>query len=1259
MKVSFFFPRSIAVVMAGCGLLCGMEAIAHAQAHDGDRTSADVHDRPGDDRLPVPAEAIVDAAIALIRDAYEADYEAAKQSGEPERLLVQLAKLARDETDPVREYAILVEAESLAAQYDDSRRAIELLNTRAERFRLDGLALRGQLLKRLAGPKITADLDLYDRAMETAQEAMRVERFDVARDAATLAISVATAIDRGEKMGQKKRGKEPAAGVAVPPPLGPDLVKRSRAFQARIRRRDQLFDAYSTALANVKENPGSPADYATIGTYRCFVRGDWESGLPALVKGSESPFSAIAAEETRTMADVDRVPRQVFGLAGRWWDAAEGKSVAEEESEAIKDHASGLYESVYAALTDSLEKRVAESRITSRPKRPSSGGGVFPTKPLRLAMHGLGGRRYVDPATFGPDWLGFNPPCGGAEKAWIKEGMFAVITTKGALAWPAVSASRYVCEFEITFTGTERDLKICLGDTWDAEQIFFDYVPDRKAVECSLRVWRHSHWGWFGHRDFEIDKRHAFRLVVGDGRANLFAGGTPVLGAADSWPTDCRLRIWSGFASGTIIHSLSFRPLTAVDVQQCGWEMPPSIVDGQPAIAAGRIARLTDGLGDTPAAGKRCKAALVGSPLAWIEPGTFQMGSSRPGDVRTQTVTLTNGFWIGQTEVTQREYRQVMGFNPSRIAGSDYLPVDWVAWEDCEAFCRKLNEAARQAGTLPAGYEYRLPTEAEWEYACRAGSEEDYSTAPQSVWDRERSDRRPREVAEAEPNTWGLYDMHGNAMEWCRDRWYEYPGRTTASETDPYRPGRPAVESFVVRGGAWWLAADTCSSHWRSLCTNTPAGGYRGFRVALAPAQRVVHDKTLVVWATLHNLGQRGGGLLSLEDPRGLFDAIVFGEALPFRWTIGCESGKRGCQTPARVAMEDSKPSQRVQIAIVYSGSSVALFRDGAESVRYEQEAPVPYRVADASVLLGTRHIPVPENGLFAGEIDDARIYDVALTSDQIRALVPNKPSDLKPLGWWHFEDDTIADATGTFPHAQAYGSARVREGRLVLDGRDGFVVCRRPPPQVPDEVLKKQLLVDFLAPGAVPGRGGLPIRGEPLDLLKLANPERDAVWGAWKRTGEELESGGDRDARIRFPVRPPREYEYGVEFTRLSGEDCVGQCCTVDGRGFFSLLGGNRNTITALERLDWRDATANTGTQRRTAWITSGKRHSATVRLRHDRVEILFDGQQIIAEPMDGSRASYHPSWQIPEMMLGLGTSLSPTRFHRATVTDIGQRDR
>jgi formylglycine-generating enzyme required for sulfatase activity len=150
-------------------------------------------------------------------------------------------------------------------------------------------------------------------------------------------------------------------------------------------------------------------------------------------------------------------------------------------------------------------------------------------------------------------------------------------------------------------------------------------------------------------------------------------------------------------------------------------------------------------------------------------------------------------------------------------------------------FCEALNKIEFSRRRPPPGYFYRLPTDAEWEYACRAGSEEELSVKAEEVWSRDTSGSRPREVGEKSPNAWGLYDMHGNAMEWCLDAWYEYPKNAAAVVVDPFHAGQAGRDRFVIRGGAWWAPPDMCRSSWRSMNDSEPANGYRGFRIALAP----------------------------------------------------------------------------------------------------------------------------------------------------------------------------------------------------------------------------------------------------------------------------------------------------------------------------------------------------------------------------------------------------------------------------------------
>jgi len=235
--------------------------------------------------------------------------------------------------------------------------------------------------------------------------------------------------------------------------------------------------------------------------------------------------------------------------------------------------------------------------------------------------------------------------------------------------------------------------------------------------------------------------------------------------------------------------------------------------------------------------------------MIWIEPGTFIMGSpsdelGRYDDEVQHEVTLTQGYWLGKYEVTQAQYEAVMGTNPSGFKGAD-LPVEKVSWYDAKEFCAKLTAFEKATGRLPEGYEYTLPTEAQWEYACRAGtttalnsgknlSDKDQCLEMDEVgWYKYNSDRATHPVGQKLPNVWGLYDMHGNVWEWCLDRYGDYP---TSAVTDPTGPIMGS--SRVIRGGSWYFYAGGCRSATRSGNGPSYYDSNYGFRVALAPINR-------------------------------------------------------------------------------------------------------------------------------------------------------------------------------------------------------------------------------------------------------------------------------------------------------------------------------------------------------------------------------------------------------------------------------------
>ena len=235
--------------------------------------------------------------------------------------------------------------------------------------------------------------------------------------------------------------------------------------------------------------------------------------------------------------------------------------------------------------------------------------------------------------------------------------------------------------------------------------------------------------------------------------------------------------------------------------------------------------------------------------LVWINPGTFTRGSpnteaERKADETPQTqVTLSAGFWISKYETTQEEYESVMGVNPGSFKGIANRPVESVTWEDATRYCAELTLRERSSGRLPAGYAYRLPTEAEWEYACRAGTttpvamgtslgstqanfsgDQPYAGAAQGP-----SLGSTTRVGSYAPNAWSLYDMHGNVSEWCLD-WYDtYPGGTAAD------PQGPTTGSYrVLRGGSWSNSGAFCRSASRSSRAPNTAAGTSGFRPVLA-----------------------------------------------------------------------------------------------------------------------------------------------------------------------------------------------------------------------------------------------------------------------------------------------------------------------------------------------------------------------------------------------------------------------------------------
>jgi formylglycine-generating enzyme required for sulfatase activity len=244
----------------------------------------------------------------------------------------------------------------------------------------------------------------------------------------------------------------------------------------------------------------------------------------------------------------------------------------------------------------------------------------------------------------------------------------------------------------------------------------------------------------------------------------------------------------------------------------------------------------------------------IGMKLVLIPAGEFLMGSDKGDDPDAfddeqprHRVRITRPFYLGLTEVTQGQYRAVTGQNPSNFKGSNDLPVEQVSWNDAIAFCNKLSELEGLrpyyqfgAGAESDGEGYRLPTEAEWEYACRAGNPARYSFGADPAglgdyaWFDGNSGKQTHPVGQKRPNAFGLFDMHGNVYEWCWDG-YDAKYYEQSPTDDPRGPSGPSGR--VIRGGSWGYYPRLA----RSADRNGFAPGLRnillGFRLARARVQ--------------------------------------------------------------------------------------------------------------------------------------------------------------------------------------------------------------------------------------------------------------------------------------------------------------------------------------------------------------------------------------------------------------------------------------
>ncbi len=323
-----------------------------------------------------------------------------------------------------------------------------------------------------------------------------------------------------------------------------------------------------------------------------------------------------------------------------------------------------------------------------------------------------------------------------------------------------------------------------------------------------------------------------------------------------------------GFSAGQPRLSLTGQVGTVYSIQYASGLSATNVwVDRTLLQAQGAGNVWTDPSAPTPGQGFY-RAVSVAAPadtnLVFIQPGTFTMGSptseaERYSDEVQHLVTISRGFWMEKFLVTQGDYLSVVATNPSYFTSANgsfddlTRPVETVNWYDATNYCALRTQQERAGGLIPTNYVYRLPTESEWEYACRAGTTtafylgsalrsgqanfdgfEEYDASVGQIFNPIGIElNQTTAVGGYQPNAWGLYDMIGNVQEWCQDWYGAYPA---GSVTDPQ--GAVTGSDRVVRGGDWSSFAKYCRSAFRHFSLYPDYRGYDvGFRLLLAPAQ--------------------------------------------------------------------------------------------------------------------------------------------------------------------------------------------------------------------------------------------------------------------------------------------------------------------------------------------------------------------------------------------------------------------------------------
>jgi serine/threonine protein kinase/formylglycine-generating enzyme required for sulfatase activity len=680
----------------------------------------------------------------------------------------------------------------------------------------------------------------------------------------------------------------------------------------------------------------------------------------------------------------------------------------------------------------------------------------------------------------------------------------------------------------------------------------------------------------------------------------------------------------------------------------------------------------------------------VGMKFRLIPPGQFLMGSTEeerrasleaskttgvtqltPGiesEGPQHLVTLPRPFYLGAHEVTQRQYQTIMGTNPSffsatgankdQVSGIDTAdyPAEGLTWYAATAFCTALSrrdslpwQSSIQASAPPAGQAaYRLPTEAEWEYACRAGTTTKYWTGDNAegvtavAW---LSQKAPHPVGQLAANPWGLFDMHGNVMEWCQDGWrqddYE---RRKSGATDPLGA---AGNYHIIRGSHYVTGAIYARSAFRlgAAPDATSVVSPLGLRVAISipdrtgssgPGANIGSTSSAVLpadWTSLFNGRDMKGWQIRGTNNFKVNQGVLAGDAAAGTgWLMSDRE------------FDDFELELEYRIA---QGCNSGIFFGASDTNFNSQEQSEPRQAKSKATTTLTFRTSGPATG-------QIQLLD---ESDEKHANLDPKQRSGSLF--------TIAAPLRAPPTDRDHWySLRLRnEGQRIQATINGDLILDAP---LPSEVVKKGHLGLQIWKSSVAfrnirvrelrGQSTLAAPAAPeqvIDLLALVDINRDSIKGNWTRTSEGLISDGTVPfGRLKLPYQPPPEYDFRVEFTPQGNHDIL-QLFRAGGRSCTWLMGawgGAHDGFDTVKSrpLDREGKNLIGGSSA----IRRGQRHISVVQVRRDYIAATIDGKQVVRYATDGSDLGILGDWTIGSGAIGLGTTMNRVVFHKIELT-------